>query len=165
LEREDPVASRTWLILVVSDLPDGKIHGATLTQEPVNDRSWRWDRKTRAQGETNRVMSKHLAHKELLLPAYESQFTSWEKKNASHARRLLLRRRRWYISAKLRKKAPAHQVHQVPAALMLPKMRLKKRADCVAGRHSSQVLPNILNEHVCIILAFSFLGRIIVSPL
>jgi len=104
LEREDPVASRTWLILVVSDLPDGKIHGATLTQEPVNDRSWRrgyyqdkrWDRKKRAQGETNRVMSKHLAHKELLLPAYESQFTSWEKKNASHARRLLLRRQRWY---------------------------------------------------------------------
>ena len=69
------------------------------------------------------------------------------------------------ISAKLRKKAPAHQVHQVPAALMLPKMKLKKRVDRVAGRHSSQVLPNILNEHVCIILAFSFLGRIIVSPL
>eukprot|EP00435_Cladocopium_sp_Y103_P020817 s456_g5.t1 len=92
-----------WKNLIFADQTEGKLQGADLSEVVVTDRSWRrgyfqsqkWLKKKPEHGEENQLMKKQKAHAALGIDAYSPQCSAWEKKQAAHARRLLLRRQRF----------------------------------------------------------------------
>ena len=91
-------------------------------------------------------------------PGSASHLTSWQKKNASMLGDSCAVAKGGTVSSKLRKKASARQVHQVPAALMLPKTRHKRRAVWWQHGIHTRFCP-IFSMNISIVFAFSFLHR------